>query len=167
MVNSKSSKKQTEEEFLVDESQDVLGEKVNELSKQVIDLSEQLKDAKHREQLALADYQNLIRRTNKERSRVARLAARNFIEDLIQPLGHLTLASEQLNDSGLNMVLTQLWQVLEQNGLKKIDAIGKNFDVESMEATESGKNGKKVIKVVSDGYTLNDEVIQHVKVVLD
>lgn len=141
--------------------------KVEELSKQIVSLSEQLQDAKRREQLALADYQNLVRRTNEERSRVARMAARNFVEDLIQPLSHLSLASEQLTDAGLTMVVSQLWQVLEQNGLKKIDALGNDFDVNTMEATESGEKGKKVIKVVSEGYTLNDEVIQHAKVILD
>jgi molecular chaperone GrpE len=130
-------------------------------------VAQQLIDAKRREQLALADYQNLMRRTAEERSRVARLAARNFIEDLLQPLSHLTLASEQLNDPGLNMVVSQLWQALEQNGLVKIDALGKAFDVETMEATQKGDKGEKVIKIVRDGYKLNDEVIQHVKVILD
>jgi len=130
-------------------------------------LAEQLGDAKRREQLALADYQNLIRRTNEERGKIARLAARTFLEDLLQPLSHLSMASEQLNDAGLNMVVSQLWQALENNGLQKIDALGKEFDVSTMEATDTGKNGKKVVKIVRDGYLLNDEVIQHAKVILD
>lgn len=174
MKNNKKSRQTTEsEEELMGENMtdDNMNEnldlKVQELSDQVTSLSDQLQNAKHKEQLALADYQNLVRRTTQERSRVARLAARNFVEDFLQPLGHLTLASEQLNDSGLTMVVTQLWQALEQNGLNKINATGQDFDVNTMEATESGDNGKKVVKVVKDGYTLNDEVIQHAKVVLD
>lgn len=130
-------------------------------------LAEQLADAKRREQLALADYQNLIRRTNEARSKISRLAARTFVEDLLQPLSHLSMASEQLNDAGLNMVVSQLWQALENNGLQKIDALGKEFDVSTMEATDTGENGKKVIKIVRDGYLLNDEIIQHAKVILD
>ncbi|GIK84323.1 MAG: protein GrpE [Patescibacteria group bacterium] len=140
---------------------------ISELSEQVLDLSNQLANAKRKEQLALADYQNLVRRTNEERSKVARLAARNFVEDLLQPLGHLTLASEQLKDAGLSMVVSQLWQALEQNGLKKIEALGKEFDVTTMEVADKGEQGQKVVKIVKDGYTLNDEVIQHAKVILD
>lgn len=140
---------------------------IDDLAKQVELLTQQLADSKRKEQLALADYQNLIRRTNDERGKVARLAARNFIEDLLHPLSNLTLASEQINDSGLNMVVSQLWQTLERNGLKRIDALGKNFDVSTMEVTQKEKKGQKVTKIVREGYTLNDEVIQHAKVILD
>jgi len=159
--SNKKRQTQMSQEPLIEES------KLEELQSQIESLSHQLQDAKRREQLALADYQNLVRRTSEERSRVARLAASNFVEDIIQPLGHLSLASEQINDAGLSMVVSQLWQALEQNGLKRIDCLGKNFNVNTMEATETGEKGEKVIKVVSEGYTLNDEVIQHAKVILD
>lgn len=169
MKDTKSTKhdKQSEEVQGSVAEQQELEAVVEELSNQVVSLSEQLSDAKRREQVALADYQNLVRRTSEERSKVAKLAAKNFVEDLIQPLNHLTLASEQLNDAGLNMVITQLWQALEQNGLKKIHALGRPFDVTLMEASEIGEKGETVVKVISEGYTLNNEVIQHAKVILD
>lgn len=169
MKDTKSTKhdKQSEEVQGSRAEQQELDAVVAELSNQVVSLSQQLSDAKRREQVALADYQNLVRRTSEERSKVAKLAAKNFVEDLIQPLNHLSLASEQLNDAGLNMVITQLWQALEQNGLKKIDALGKPFDVTLMEASEIGEKGETVVKVISEGYTLNNEVIQHAKVILD
>ncbi len=169
MKDTKSTKydKQSEEVQGSVAEQQELEAVVEELSNQVVSLSQQLSDAKRREQVALADYQNLVRRTSEERSKVAKLAAKNFVEDLIQPLNHLSLASEQLNDAGLNMVITQLWQALEQNGLKKIDALGKPFDVTLMEASEIGEKGETVVKVISEGYTLNNEVIQHAKVILD
>lgn len=169
MKDTKSTKhdKQSEEVQGSVAEQQELEAVVEELSNQVVSLSQQLGDAKRREQVALADYQNLVRRTSEERSKVAKLAAKNFVEDLIQPLNHLSLASEQLNDAGLNMVITQLWQALEQNGLKKIDALGKPFDVTLMEASEISEKGETVVKVISEGYTLNNEVIQHAKVILD
>lgn len=169
MKDTKSTKhdKKSEEIQGSRAEQQELDAVVAELSNQVVSLSQQLSDAKRREQVALADYQNLVRRTSEERSKVAKLAAKNFVEDLIQPLNHLSLASEQLNDAGLNMVITQLWQALEQNGLKKIDALGKPFDVTLMEASEISEKGETVVKVISEGYTLNNEVIQHAKVILD
>lgn len=140
---------------------------LEELRAEIAQLSQDLESVRKREQLALADYQNLIRRTNEQKGKIAKLAAKTFVEDMLTPLSHLSLAAEQINDSGLNMVVTQLWQSLEANGLKKVEALGKEFDVNTMEATDSGENGTKVVKVVQDGYLLNDEVIQHAKVILD
>ncbi|MBP7842894.1 nucleotide exchange factor GrpE [Candidatus Woesebacteria bacterium] len=165
MTDSKNYKQAQESQAT--EGTTELETKLIELSEQLVATSNQLAEAKRREQLALADYQNLVRRTNEERGRVARLAARNFVDGMLQPLSHLTLAGQQLNDAGLNMVIGQLWQSLEENGLKKIDALGKDFDVSTMEAVEKGEHGKKVLKIVRDGYVLNDEVIQHAKVILD
>jgi molecular chaperone GrpE len=142
--------------------------KTVEIDKQELeDLITRLEEAKNKEQRSLADYQNLVRRTRDERSKIAKLAARDFIESLIQPLDNLSLASRQLDDVGLDMVVSQLWQVLEMNGLKKIDCINKKFDIELMEVVDKGEKGSKVIKVVREGYLLNDEVIQHAKVILD
>ena len=139
-----------------------------EISKEELtQLVNQLEETKAKEQRSLADYQNLIRRTREERLRIIKLAAQDFVDSLIQPLTHLSLASEQINNDGLDMVVTQLWQVLEENGLKKIDCIGKKFDIETMEVIERGKKGNKVIKIVKEGYLLNDEVVQHAKVILD
>lgn len=130
-------------------------------------LVEQLEVITDKEQRALADYQNLVRRTRKDKTKITKLAAKNFVEDLLQPLSHLAMASEQLNDTGLSMVVEQLWVSLESNGLQKIDAMGKDFDIETMEVTDKGEKSKKVIKIVSDGYRLNGEVIRHAKVILD
>ena len=139
-----------------------------EISKEELtQLVNQLEETKAKEQRSLADYQNLVRRTREERLRIIKLAAQDFVDSLIQPLTHLSLASEQINNDGLDMVVTQLWQVLEENGLKKIDCIGKKFDIETMEVIERGKKGNKVIKIVKEGYLLNDEVVQHAKVILD
>ena len=165
--NQDTPETEVTKEDQTDTQEDINLSQVEQLQEDIATFNNQLENAKRREQLALADYQNLIRRTNQERSKIARLAARNFVDDLLQPLSHLSMASEQLSDAGLNMVVTQLWQALENNGLKKIDAMGKAFDVETMEATDTGKNGKKVIKIVKNGYTLNNEVIQHSKVILD
>ncbi|NCO11954.1 MAG: nucleotide exchange factor GrpE [Candidatus Pacebacteria bacterium CG_4_10_14_3_um_filter_34_15] len=142
-------------------------ENVEITQEELMELIKQLADSRDKEQRALADYQNLVRRTQDERSKIARLAAKDFVEDLIQPLAHLSLASEQINEVGLNTVVSQLWQVLEQNGLKKIDCLNKKFDIELMEVIDKGKKGNKVVKIVKDGYILNNEVIQHAKVILD
>ena len=114
----------------------------------------------------MADYKNLIRRTQEERGKVAKLSTRDFAETILQPLEHLSLAAEQVNDPGINMVATELWQALESQGLQEIETAGKTFDVETMEVVERMGEGDAVVKVVSRGYMLNGEVIRHAKVVV-
>ena len=141
----------------------------------------ELTGAKERERRAVADYQNLVRRSQEERQRVAKFAALDVVETLLEPLTHLALASDQLQDQGLAMVVGQLWQKLNEIGLEEISPLGQPFDVNTMEAvadpaksdpggSDSAENKAKanslVAKVVAKGYKLNGEVIRHAKVIV-
>lgn len=131
------------------------------------ELEAKLETAEAKYQRALADYQNLVRRNREESVQKAKLATKEFVSNLIQPLNHLELAAEQLNDSGLNMVVSQLWETLNREGLEKVECMGKPFDAESMEVVEITDKGEKVIKVLTPCYALNGTVIQFAKVILD
>jgi molecular chaperone GrpE len=122
--------------------------------------------ATEREKRALADYQNLVRRSQEDRLRVAKLAGAEVVGALLEPLDHLGLAATQLKDKGLDMVVGEFWQVLGEIGLAEIPVMGLPFDLSTMEAVERTGKGEKVTQVVKKGYTLNGEVIQHAKVVL-
>lgn len=126
----------------------------------------QLQTAQEQARRAVADYQNLQRRVQEDRLKLVKLATQELVSELLQPLDHLSLAAEQLQDQGLNMVITQLWQTLENQGLQKLDVLGKPFDVATMEAVDAASTGDVVIKVHTAGYTLNGELIKHAKVVL-
>lgn len=158
----------------------------DELLQEVEKLTLELVGARERERRAVADYQNLVRRSAEERVRVVKLAALDFVENLLEPLSHLSLASEQINDQGLKMVVGQLWQKLNEAGLEEIDPIGQVFDVQTMEAVPDPESKAKsevtkevrpnetasvrehkVTKVVAKGYRLGGEVIRHAKVIVD
>lgn len=127
---------------------------------------DQVELARDKEQRIMADYQNLVRRTREERNKASLLASQLLIEDLVQPLEHLNLASKQINDPGLDMVKIQLWQALAQHGLEEINPLGQKFDLEVMEAVEKQGEGDTVVSVTRLGFRLNGKVIQHAKVVL-
>ncbi len=139
---------------------------IKDLEQELEALTLQLSQAKDREARAFADYQNLVRRTQEEKKRLYKVASKDFVEAILQPLEHLSMATEQLNDKGLSMVVDQLWRSLEQQGLKEIDALGKKFDLETMEVVDKEGDGEKVVKIVTRGYRLHDEVVKHVKVIL-
>jgi len=138
------------------------------------DLAEQLRICQERERRAIADYQNLVRRQQEEKQVWMKLATGELVADLLTPLSHLSLAAGQLKDAGLDMVISQLWQVLTSHGLVEINPLGQEFDVAEMEAVEDKeagmrneeKAGQKVVKVVSKGYKLNGKVLQHAKVIV-
>jgi molecular chaperone GrpE len=133
-------------------------------------LQEKLVAAQEAERRAKADYHNLVRRTQDERAMLIKLATKSFVADLLAPLSHLTLAAQQLKDKGLDMVIGQLWQTLENQGLKEINPLGQTFDFTTMEVVDKeegvDETGAVVTKVVKTGYSLNGEVIDHAKVVV-
>ncbi|MBD3279832.1 MAG: nucleotide exchange factor GrpE [Candidatus Pacebacteria bacterium] len=134
---------------------------------QTDELQQQLQQAQEREKRALADYQNLIRRTQADRLKLIKLANQDFVQALIPALENLTRAAAQLDDQGLNMVVTQLWQSLKELGLEIIKPQpGDDFDLKTMDAVEKKAAGEKVLELVSQGYQLNDTVIEHAKVIV-
>ena len=144
---------------------------VDELQAQVAQLSAQLAQATESEKRALADYRNVLRRTQEERVKMIKLAAASVIEKLLQPLEHLHLAAKQLNDTGLNMVEQQFIQALAAEGVEEIMCVGKVFDPHTMEVVDrqparKPEEAQTVLQVTRRGYTLNGEVLQVAQVVV-
>lgn len=134
---------------------------------QVALLHEQLRLASEREKRALADYQNLLRQQQQERSQLVKLANQDLCQALLAPLEHLSLAALNLHDQGLDMVVTQFWKELANFGLQEIEVLGKAFDVQTMEVVDKKAAGERVVEVVRKGYILHGVVIQHAQVILD
>ncbi len=144
---------------------------LEELKKKIEEAQTALQAAQENERRALADYQNLVRRSQEERVKLMKLAAKDAILAILLPLDHLNLAKEQLNDRGLNMVYQQFQQALQGQGVQEIEAIGQPFDEHKMEVVDKHPVNDPlqhniVIRVTQRGYTLHGEVIQHAKVVI-
>lgn len=143
---------------------------VEELQEKIQELVAQLQDAKNAELRARADYSNLQRRSREEHSQVIKVATKSLLTDLVEPLEHLSMTAEQLKNSILDMVLTQLWAVLKKHGFEEIQVLGKPFDLQTMEVVDLvdgvAEEEGVVTKVVKRGYRLEGHVIQHAKVVI-
>ena len=143
-----------------------LGAELAQLQTDLVTARAQILAATEREKRALADYQNLISRSHAERLQVMKLAGAEFASVLLTPLDHLGRAAAQIQDKGLNMVVSQFEAALKQAGLEEIPVMGQKFDVNTMEVVDTKAKGEKVTEIVTKGYKLNGEVIQHAKVVL-
>ncbi|MBI4100595.1 nucleotide exchange factor GrpE [Candidatus Microgenomates bacterium] len=115
---------------------------------------------------ALADYQNLEKRAKEEKEKLIKSAAGEIVLKILPCLDDFERAAEHLKDEGLNLALRHLYQVLEKEGLSKIETSGRIFDPAEMEAIEivPGEEENKVVKEFRAGYKLNNQVIRHAQV---
>ncbi|HYD35015.1 MAG TPA: nucleotide exchange factor GrpE [Vitreimonas sp.] len=136
------------------------------VTQQLENLQTQLQQAQESEKRILADYQNLVRRQQEERGKLVKMATQDFVENLLQPLDHLSLAATQLQDKGLNMVVQQFWQTLNNSGLTEFNPVNETFDPQTMEVVDKQGDGDTVTQVMQKGYKLNGELIRVAKVIV-
>ena len=121
----------------------------------------------------MAEFENFRKRTTKEKEQMFSMGEKNVIEKILPVVdnferGLATIPEEEKGTpvaSGMEMIYKQLTKVLEDLGVKPIEAVGKEFDpnfhnavmqVES-EEYESGVVAQEFIK----GYMYHDTVIRH------
>lgn len=127
--------------------------------------SQSLEEINYRYKRALADYQNLQRRYESEKTAFIDFANSNLITKLLTVLDHLKLANNSNQDQGLAIAITEFDSVLKEEGLEKVNALGQLFDPKVMEAIELTDGEKdKVIVVIADGYLLNGKLLRPAKV---
>lgn len=138
----------------------------------VAELMRQAEETQSRLLRAQADFDNFRRRTQKEKEGLAQYASMKLVEQLLPVLDNferaMQSAGEELaNDSffkGIDMIQRQLTQVLETEGLRKMDAAGTPFDPEMHQAvmrveSEEHEEGT-VVEVLQSGYWLKDKVLR-------
>ncbi|HET9946490.1 MAG TPA: nucleotide exchange factor GrpE [Patescibacteria group bacterium] len=116
---------------------------------------------------SVADYQNLQRRVQEEKSSWIRMANKELLLKLFPVLDTLMLAQKHLTDKGLDLSISQFLQVLDSEGVKRIETVGLEFDPMTMEAvtTVAGEEGK-VVEEVRAGFIYHDSVLRVAQVLV-
>lgn len=122
---------------------------------------------------ALADYQNLLRQTAKEKGEFAKYALNDFLQNVLPVYDHLKMSLKGLGEDeaknpwveGVGLVLKQFKEVLAQHGIEEIATIGEKFDHQTMDAIDG--SGETVKQEVMPGYKLNGKVIRPAKVIVE
>ncbi len=113
----------------------------------------------------LADYQNLQKRCEKEKIEFAQYANGTLVLKLLSTLDYLEKVQGYLKDDGLDLAVKEFKNVLTDEGLKEVEAQGKKFNPEEMEAVEKvDGEEEKVTEVLIKGYRLKDKLIRPAKV---
>ncbi len=119
-----------------------------------------------------AEFENFKKRNLKEKEQFLKFANQGLIYELINILDNFERAFEQaskMNDfkslhQGVEMILKQIHQLLEKNGVKSIECLGKTFDPVQQEAIAHIETDKypenTVIEQVQKGYLIEDRLIR-------
>jgi molecular chaperone GrpE len=145
---------------------------------QVEKLQVELQEQKDKYLRLLAEFDNFMRRTRKEKEELNQTAGKEIIVSLLDVLDDCDRAESQLQRekdnldlSGVFLVFNKLRAVLQNRGLKPMESLNSEFDVEKHEAigeipaTTPDLSGKVVAEVMK-GYYLNDKIIRFAKVIV-
>jgi molecular chaperone GrpE len=153
-------------------------EELNQANVKIEKLEKEATDFKDKLLRKAAEFENYKRRTENDQMNLLKYAAESFIikllpvvDDFERSLQHIDNAKDL--DSiklGIKLVFEKLIKVLDEQGVKKIETIGKPFDVHYHEAIlqrpAAGVEPHTVLDEVEKGYLYKDKVIRHTKVIV-
>lgn len=125
-----------------------------------------------------AEFENYKRRTENDQLNLLKYAAESLlirllptIDDLERSLSHMTEETDVNKiKEGIQLVYNKFMKTLDDQGVKKIEAIGKPFDVEFHEAlmqrADESVPPHTVLDELETGYMYKDRVIRHSKVIV-
>ena len=125
-----------------------------------------------------AEFENYKRRTENDQLSLLTYAAESFIKKLLPVVDDFERSLEHINDAqdidaiknGLKLIYEKFMKVLEEQGVKKIEAVGKVFDVDFHEAllqrADDSVEPNTVLEEIEKGFKYKDKVIRHSKVIV-
>lgn len=181
LENQTNANKEDESKIEVEISSSQENSSNEELNLSQQKISELEAQVKHLQDLLLrkaAEFENYKRRTENDQINLLKYAAEPFIKSVLIVYDDLERSLNHINDDnsfeslkkGLELVYEKFTKILESQGIKKIDAKGKQFDVEFHEALMqqpiAGLESNTVLDVIEQGYMYKDKVIRHAKVIV-
>ena len=157
----------------------------SESSNQTENLEEKIKvleqDIIQYKELALrkaAEFENYKRRTENDQLNLLKYAAESLIIKLLPTIDDLERSLEHMTDEtdvqkikeGVQLIYNKFVKTLADQGVQKMESIGKPFSVEFHEAlmqrADDSVPPHTVIDELETGYMYKDRVIRHAKVII-
>lgn len=148
-------------------------------AKELEEVKEQLEVQKDKYLRLSAEFDNYRKRTMKEKAELVLNGGEKTISSILPVLDDFERALQNMEKTtdvnavkeGVEIIYNKFMKVLRENGVKVIEAKGLPLNTDFHEAIavipapEEALKGK-VLDCVQNGYTLNDKVIRHAKVVV-
>ena len=134
---------------------------------------EKIEELTDRVKRQMAEFENFRKRTEKEKSSMYEMGARDIIERILPVIdnferGLAVIPEDKKEDpiaEGMEKIYKQIQKVFEEAGVKPIEAAGKEFDpnfhnaVMNVEDESLGEN--IVAEELQKGYMYRDSVVRH------
>jgi molecular chaperone GrpE len=155
-----------------------ISEELNQGKVKVEQLEKEASEYKDRLLRKAAEFENYKRRTENDQLNLLKYAAESFIIKLLPIVDDFERSLQHIDNTkdvdslkqGIKLVYDKLIKVLDDQGVKKIESIGKPFDVHYHEAIlqrkADGVEPHTVLDEVEKGYVYKDSVIRHTKVIV-
>lgn len=127
----------------------------------------------------MAEFDNFRKRTLRERSELIKNASEKALQGLLPIVDDFERGLDAIKDSsdaeavkeGMTLIYNKLVKYLGDNGVKAMESTGGDFDPDLHEAVamvpaDADTAAGKIKDTVQKGYTLNDKVLRHAKVVV-
>ena len=146
-------------------------DKLNNLESEVVELKDKLLRK-------AAEFENYKRRTENDQLSLLTYAAESFLQKLLPVIDDFERSLEHINDAqdikaiknGLKLIYDKFMKILDEQGVKKIEAVGKSFDVDYHEAlmqkADDSVEPHTILDEIEKGYTYKDKVLRHTKVIV-
>ncbi len=146
-------------------------EKINQLETEVLEFKDKLLRK-------AAEFENYKRRTENDQMNLLTYAAESFIKKLLPVVDDFERSLQHIEDAqdtdaikqGIKLIYDKLMKIFQEQGVIKIDSVGKHFDVDYHEAlmqrADDSVESHTVLDELEKGYTYNDKVIRHAKVIV-
>ena len=142
-------------------------------------IEEKLAEMQDRYVRLSAEFDNYRKRTLREKMDMSKYAGENLLlgisplmDDFERALKHMDSTTDNVAlKDGIDIIYGKFSDFLKQNGVKEIESLNSNFNVDLHEAVakvpveDADKKGK-VIDVILKGYYLQDKVLRFSKVVV-
>lgn len=134
---------------------------------------EKIEELTDRLQRSMAEFDNFRKRTEKEKTAMFEIGARDMVERILPVVDSMErgLAAIPEEDKGspfaegMDKIYKQLMKTLEEAGVKPIEALGKPFDPNFHNAVmhiEDESLGENIVsQELQKGYTYRDTVVRH------
>ena len=177
-VNNTLEENQTEETAETAPEENELDE-LSKLKSLVTEHESQIESQKKEYLFLMAEFDNFRKRTLRERTELVKTAAESAFKGLLPIVDDFERGLAAIKDSadadtvkeGMELIYNKLIKYLEKSGVKAMNTTGEAFDAEIHEAvalvpaTEEKMKGV-IIDTIEKGYTYNDKILRHAKVVV-
>ena len=176
MIDDTHDKKHSQKKIPIEDAKTLPRQKPQQPEKESIEkMKIELAQMKEMAQRAMADFYNFKRRYEEDKKSFMKTANLELIRALLPVIDNLKRTKEHIPEDvknsakewveGFNMSIAQLEKLLEEQGLKSIETVGKPFNPDMHEAITECPGEKNIImEELEKGYSIGNRIIRHAKV---